>query len=135
MKVFLDTNVLIYRIDFRAPAKREAAANLVDAALADGTAVLSTQVLQEFYSAATRKLGMPAGDARAIAAEYARAEVVQVGTPLIFAAMERHAAGGFSFWDALIVEAALAGGAALLYSEDMQDGRRVEGLAIRNPFC
>ena len=134
MSVFFDSNVLIYRIDYRDAHKNAIAAALIDAALADGSAMISTQSLQEFYSAATRKLGIPAEDVKNVAVEYRRARIVQLTPKLIFAAMSRHGAGGFSFWDALIVEAALYGGAKILYSEDMQDGMRVDGLTIRNPF-
>ena len=42
---------------------------------------------------------------------------------------------GFSFYDSLMVAAALEAGCATLYSEDMQDGQRIEGLTIRNPFA
>lgn len=134
MRAFFDTNVLVYRVDSREPDKREVAKRLFDQALAAGLAVLSTQTLQEFYNAATRKLGMPLAIARILAGEYSHAPVVTLSPTLILAAMDRHAAGQFSFRDALIVEAALAGGAEVLYTEDMQDGQTPDGLTIRNPF-
>ena len=132
--VFFDTNVLVYRFDFSEPDKRTIARQLLDDAIAAGTAALSTQSLQEFYNVATRKFKMPSAVAKGFAHGFSRAFVVQVTPALIFAAMDRHAAGGFSFWDALIVEAAIDSGAKLLYSEDMEDGRIVDGLTIRNPF-
>jgi predicted nucleic acid-binding protein len=48
--------------------------------------------------------------------------------------MQRHASSQFYFWDALIVEAALAAGCKTLYSEDMQHGLVVNGMTIENPF-
>lgn len=134
MKVFLDSNVLVYRVDYRVPNKQAIASRLVDKVLTEGNAVISTQSLQEFYNAITRKLGLAPGDARRLAMNYSAAPIVQLTPSLIFAAMERHAARQFSFWDALIVEAALAGGARVLYSEDLQDGQVVDGLTITNPF-
>jgi predicted nucleic acid-binding protein len=135
MNVFFDTNVLIYRIDHRDPIKQDIARRLVWDAMVQGVATISTQSLQEFYNAATRRIGLHPDEARKVAEHYSQARIVQLKPPLIFAAMTRHAAGGFSFWDALIVEAALAGGASTLYSEDMQDGLQIGTLTIRNPFA
>ena len=135
MRAFFDSNILVYRVDFRAPAKRAVACRLFDAALLENRAILSTQSLQEFYNAATRKLGMPEQQAKAVALRYGQAAIVQLTSSLVFAAMDRHASGQFSFRDALIVEAAIAGAAETLYSEDMQDGLSIGGLTIRNPFA
>jgi predicted nucleic acid-binding protein len=101
-----------------------------------GRAVLSTQVLQEFYVNATRKLGRPLSPERAEARvrDLSRLPLVQVNAPLILAAIARSRSLGFSFWDALILEAALSAGAARLLTEDLQHGREVEGLRIENPF-
>ena len=60
--------------------------------------------------------------------------IVQVDTPIIFAAIKRSRTDQLSFRDALIIEAALAGGALHLYSEDLQDGRIIAGMRIENPF-
>jgi predicted nucleic acid-binding protein len=60
--------------------------------------------------------------------------MVTIGTDRILAAIGRSRLLGFSFWDALIVEAALAGGADCLLTEDMQHGQIIEGLRIENPF-
>jgi len=132
---FLDTNILIYRIDRQAPAKQRRAQALIEQLYQSGEAMVSTQVLQEFYNMATGKLRVPSEIAAGIAKRHANGRMVQVTPALIFSAMDRHASGQFSFWDALIVEAALAGGAKLLYTEDLQDGLTVDGLTIRNPFA
>ena len=134
MKVFFDSNILLYGVDDKAPTKQRQAQPLLVAHYAAEQAVISTQVLQEFYNIATGKLHIRAEYAAQLAREYASAQVVQVTPSLIFDAMTRHERGGFSFWDALIVEAALSGGCSVLYSEDMQDGLQVAGLPIRNPF-
>lgn len=135
MKVFFDSNILLYGVDDKEPQKQRQAQPLLMERYAAEQAVISTQVLQEFYNIATGKLRIHPERAARLAREYASAQVVQVTPSLIFDAMERHQRGGFSFWDALIVEAALQGGCSVLYSEDMQDGLKVTNLTIRNPFA
>jgi len=64
-KTFVDTNVLIYAHDVDAPAKRQIANRLLDELWAERTGALSVQVLQEFYTNATRKIAPPAQSFRA----------------------------------------------------------------------
>jgi predicted nucleic acid-binding protein len=134
---FVDTNVIAYAHD-RSEHRKEAIAQAKpDALWRDRTGVLSTQVLQEFYVAATRKFDppMPRGGARAVVEVYAEWPVVQIDVLLLLAASaleERHT---LSFWDALIVEAARRSGATRLLTEDLQPGRRIGGVSIENPFA
>ncbi len=134
MTAFLDTNVLVYRLDAKAPAKQQRAMSLSAALFQSNEAVISTQVLQEFYNVATGKLRVPSEVVENIARTFVMGRVVQVASPIIFSAMQRHANGQFSFWDALIVEAALSAGCKTLYSEDMQHGLVLDGITIENPF-
>lgn len=85
---------------------------------------------------ATRKLRSPLSPERAEARvrDLSRLPLVQVDPSLILAAIGRSRGLGFSFWDALIVEAALAGGANRLLTEDLQHGQEIEGLRVENPF-
>jgi len=131
---FLDANVLVYVDDRRDPAKQARAADLVKALRADGAAVVSTQVLQEYYAVATRKLGLDAEAARRRLELLTELPVVQVTPALILAGADLSRLHRLNFWDALIVEAARAGGCAILYSEDMQAGRRFGALEVVNPF-
>jgi len=131
---FLDTNVLVYRLDAKAPAKQQRAISLSAALFQSNEAVISTQVLQEFYNVATGKLRVPSEVVEGIARTFVMGRVVQVAPLIIFAAMQRHVSGHFSFWDALIVEAALSAGCKTLYSEDMQHGLVLDGMTIENPF-
>jgi len=131
---FLDTNVLVYRVDFAAPEKQQRAAQLVSRLYQSRDAVISTQVMQEFYNTLTRKLGISPNDAAIATKHHGKARLVSLNGPIIEYAMQRHAAGQFSFWDALIVEAALAAGCKTLYSEDMRHGLVVNGMTIENPF-
>lgn len=136
MRVFFDTNVLVYLFDRRAPEKQRRARDLFRAHSADGTLLLSTQVLQEFYVTVTRKLSAPLGGPEALGAvrRFAAFSLTQVDAELIARAAGRSQREMFSFWDALIVEAALAGGASRLLSEDLQHAQRVSGLVVENPF-
>ncbi len=72
--------------------------------------------------------------ARRVVALYAEWPVVETTAQLIVSASLLHERHGFAFWDATVVEAALLSGATTLLTEDLQDGRRVGGLTIRNPF-
>jgi predicted nucleic acid-binding protein len=131
---FVDTNVLVYAEDGREPARRDIAVRVLNELWSLGRGVLSTQVLQEFYNAGTRKLRMPPAVARGIVAQYAEWPVVETTAQLIVSASILHERHGFSFWDAMVVEAALLSGATTLLSEDLQDGRRIGALTIRDPF-
>lgn len=93
--------------------------------------------MQEFYNNATRKLQEPL-DSEAAERSVKRfieiSTVVQVDTAVILAAIARARTMSISFWDALIVEAALKGGANRLFTEDLHHGQIVDGLRIENPF-
>ncbi len=131
---FIDTNILVYTDDQDSPEKQQVALDLLARAIADGTGVVSTQVLQEYYAAATRKLGVDPAVARRKVELFSRLDTVQVGTGLILAAIDLHRLHRLSFWDALIVRAALDGGCSILYTEDLGSDQRIEGLRIFNPF-
>lgn len=136
-KVFLDTNLLVYLFDGDAPAKQERArALLADPGLA-GKLLISVQVLQEFYVTVTRKLAHPLDPGMAYRAvqDLTALTVVPTDASLVLLAIARSRKDQLSFWDALIVEAAISGGADRLLTEDMQDGRVHESLRVENPFC
>ena len=132
-RLFFDTNILVYAQASEEPQKRKTARKLLSARLADQTAVFSTQVLQEYFVAATR-IGLSAELAQQHVATYADANVVQVTTELILAAIDLHRLRRISFWDALIVRAARAGGCSVVLSEDMKDGHDYDGVRVENPF-
>lgn len=136
MNVFLDTNVLVYLFDADTPKKRAAAARLLARESCNEQVVLSTQVLQEFYVAVTRKLANPlAADAALRALEsFAELSLVAVDAEMVISAAKRSAGMRISFWDALIVEAALNGDCGVLYTEDLQEGLRIDGMVVENPF-
>ncbi|MFN3594013.1 MAG: PIN domain-containing protein [Thiobacillaceae bacterium] len=122
MRAFLDANVLVYLFDADTPDKQEQASALLQADVARGRAVLSTQVLQEFYVAVTRKLARPLDALTAEAALRCLAElpVTPVDSALVLRAAQRSRTDKLSFWDSLIVETALQSGTKVLYSEDLR---------------
>ena len=135
-RIFLDSNVVVYLFDRDSEEKRKRAREILDREGPRGRLAISTQVLQEFYVAVTRKLGRPLTEAAAEAAvrHLSALDVVGVDTEIILAAVALSRRHRIAFWDALIVEAALSRGCTTLVSEDLQDGRRFGTLAIENPF-
>jgi predicted nucleic acid-binding protein len=131
---FFDTSILIYAHDVRVPDKRKHSRKLLADHLKDHTAVVSTQVLEEYFNTAT-KLGVSAETARNHVVDYAQASVVQVTTELILSAIDLHRLSKISFWDALILRAAKSGGCAVVLSEDLNHGQMYDGVRIENPFA
>ncbi len=133
-RAFFDTNILIYADDLGAGSKRERAITVLDEHIRAGSAVLSTQVLQEFYVVATRKLGIPPELARRKLALLGRLDLVSVNLELILSAIDLQRLRQLSFWDALIVRAAISSGCTVLFTEDLQDGSSIDDLHIVNPL-
>jgi predicted nucleic acid-binding protein len=134
---FVDTNILVCAHDRSETAKQPVARALVEGLWRDRAGVLSTQVLQELYVVATRKLDppMPRAAARELVALYSTWPVIQVDVPLVLAASELEERHTLSFWDAVVVEAARRAGATRLVTEDLQPGRDIGGLTVENPFA
>lgn len=136
MRTFFDTNVLVYAFDCDELERRKKALSLLEREAARGRALLSTQVLEEFYVAVTRKLKRPLGEEAAEQAtrHLARFAVVVIDPQLVFRGIVRSRVSRLSFWDSLILESAMEGKAEVLYTEDMQHGQEVDGIRIVNPF-
>jgi predicted nucleic acid-binding protein len=133
---FVDTNILVYAEDRNAKAKHEAARDLVIELWEKRDGVLSIQVLQEFYVTATRKLKKPltAAKAQEIVHEYLTWTVIENTGRLLTAALELHQRAQLSFWDAMVVQAALEANCDRLYSEDLNPGQRYGSVVVVNPF-
>lgn len=134
-RVFVDTNVFVYAFDDRDRAKQERALAVLSGG-ARGELVLSTQVLQEFFVAVTRKLArpLPVADAEQAVRWMSRLPLVQVDAPMVLAAIGTHRRHTLSFWDALVVEAASTAGCERLLTEDLQDGMRFGNVTVEDPF-
>ncbi|MEX2262547.1 MAG: PIN domain-containing protein [Bryobacteraceae bacterium] len=131
---FFDTNVLLYADDASLPEKQERAIALFAEHLRNGTAVVSLQVLQEYFAAATRKLRVAPEVAQRKVEILARARVVRFNVSDVIAAIELHRLTRISFWDAMIVRAARSAGAKVLYTEDLQTEAVLGGVLVVNPF-
>ena len=131
---FLDTNVLVYTDDRASTEKQAQALELFVECRRRRNGVVSTQVLQEYFVAATRRLGVTAELARRKAEIFGHLQVVGLDLTDILGAIDLHRLHGISFWDSLVVRAALVSGCSRLYSEDLQAGRKFDGLEIVNPF-
>jgi predicted nucleic acid-binding protein len=135
---FLDTNVLVYLFDETDDRKQAIASELVRRGLATGEACISFQVVQETLQVVTRKLDPPATAAEAgrlLDDVLAPLWTVSPTPDLYRRAVEVQERYGFSFYDALIVAAALEAGCTRLLSEVLQHGLRVERLTIEDPFA
>jgi predicted nucleic acid-binding protein len=133
-KVFLDTNILVYAQDGRAPKKQKRSREIITTLVEQDAGVVSTQVLQEFYVAATRKLGVDPLAAKAVLKTLSMFEMVQVTPALIDEAVDGSILNRISFWDALVVVSAASSGCGQIYSEDLNPGQRIRGVEIFNPF-
>jgi predicted nucleic acid-binding protein len=129
-KIFFDTTILIYAI-----SEGDARTSIAEELIAAG-GCLSVQVLNEFAAVAKRKLKMSWSEI-AEALDAARA----LCDPPLPLTVEIHEAAlriaeryGYHIYDSLILAAALDAGCDVLYSEDMQDGQKIDSLTIRNPF-
>jgi len=136
VKTFVDTNILVYAYDRGAGPKHDRALNLLQALWEQGQGVLSTQVLQEFYVNVRRKAVKPitAKQARSLVADYlAWNPVVNDGVAML-EAIDFEQRYKLSFWDSMIVVAAMKSGAATLCSEDFSHGQKFGTVRVVNPF-
>ena len=131
---FFDTNVFVYADDASAPTKQARAIQLITDYQRSGLMVVSIQVLQEYFAAATGKLGVDPETAQQKVQLLTHARVVRFVEGDVIAAIELHRLTRISFWDATIVHAARLAAVELLYSEDLQHGAILGGVRISNPF-
>lgn len=133
-RVFLDTNIFVYAQDAGSPDKQRRSRDIV-ARLADaGDGVISTQVMQEFFVAATRKLGVEPIAAKGVLKTFSVFDVVQVSAGLIHEAIDCSILNQLSFWDSLILAAAASAGCSTVFSEDLAAGQTILGVRVRNPL-
>lgn len=135
-KVFVDTNIIVYAYDRDAGKKYQIASKLVKDLWHSGLGVLSTQVLQEFFVTVTNKISPPLDIVKAtgIVKNLSKWNVIVNDVNILLAAIEIHEEHKYSFWDSMIIAAAIKGGAKALLSEDLSDNQEIEGLIIKNPF-
>jgi predicted nucleic acid-binding protein len=133
---FCDTNVLVYAYDSSAGTKQEQAAQLLRRLWESEVGVVSIQVLQELFVSLTQKISQPLPHQRArqVVADMTTWRVMEPKRRDVVDAMDAARRWQVSFWDAMILTAARKMGAAILWSEDLNDGRDYDGTVVRNPF-
>lgn len=136
MRVFVDTNLWAYRLDRREIHKGQVIKTWLQQLAQDNEIVISTQVLIELRAVMTRKLqpSLSAADCRQALDALAQFEVVPTDATLVLDAHELAEAHQISWFDALILEAAIRSHCAVLYSEDFNGGQQFGSLAIINPL-
>lgn len=133
-KAFLDTNILGYACDLDAAEKRPLARDLIRQLTTRSAACISTQVLQEFYVTATKKLGIQPLDAKDVIQSFRNMETVAINPGDIDHAIDGSILWQVSFWDALIIAAASKARCEILYTEDLNDGQVYGDVRVCNPF-
>ena len=135
-RYFVDTNILMYAHDTSAGPKHERAKAVVEELWRDRTGVVSTQVLQELSVNLRRKAGRPLDTkaTRELVVDYLTWQVVVNGGDSILEALDLEARHQISFWDALVLQAAQASGAEILYSEDLSDDQMYGSVRVINPL-
>ena len=134
-KVFFDSNIFVYYADQRYPEKMNIAQNLINSVFREGNGVISTQNLQEFYNASTKKLHRDKSEVRRNVEDFAEIfPVVQINVPLITKAVDLQVRYQLSFYDALIIATASKENCVICYSEDLSNGQIYDGVKIVNPF-
>jgi predicted nucleic acid-binding protein len=134
-KAFVDTNVIVYAYDTTAGEKHRAAKKVLIDLWRSGRGLVSTQILQELYVTLTRRLPYPLKPIQAaeIIEDMLTWDVVVNDGDSILQAIALENREGLSFWDSLVVIAAVRGGAGILLSEDFQAGRDIDGVRVLNP--
>jgi predicted nucleic acid-binding protein len=136
-RFFLDTNIFVYSFDQSAPVKAQKAAQLIREALSTQKGTVSYQVIQEFFNVALKRFSQPM---RLVDAEQYLGTVfrpllsVHSSQSLYTEALHLKAQSGLSWYDSLIVSAAIQGQCDFLFTEDLQHGQRFGSLRVENPF-
>jgi predicted nucleic acid-binding protein len=135
---FLDTNIFVYTFDASDRRKCLLAADLVHTTLRERIGIISFQVVQEFCSIATRKFAKPftlPELRRYLDRVLGPLCEVHSSPDLYRSCLDIRGQTGYSVYDSLIVAAAISAQCTVLYSEDLEDGRRIGGVRIVNPFA
>jgi predicted nucleic acid-binding protein len=136
-RYFLDTNIFVYSFDASSPAKRERALGLIREAVATGAGVVSYQVVQEFFNVALRRFIRPMGSEAAqqyLMTVFRPLVAVESSLTLVQHGLHIRSRFNLSWFDSLVVAAAIEARCDILYTEDLRDGLAIEGLRVENPF-
>jgi len=134
---FIDTNIFVYSFDFDELEKRKKAKEIIKNALVDGRAYISFQVIQEFFNVATKKFKLPLNIHTAkeyLEKVFMQLNIVYPCYDFMSAGLDISTTTKYSFYDSLIISAALKSSCAVLLTEDLQHGQKIQNLRIENPF-
>ncbi len=134
MNEFVDTNVLYYAYELGAGTKHEISVDLLERLFVDETGWISSQVLVEFYSVATRKLRLESQYAEKLLNDFRDWRLHRPDYSSIIAAVHLQRRYKLAWYDAMILNSALESGCSILWTEDFSDGQRFGDLVIRNPY-
>lgn len=135
MRVFLDSNILVYANDSRDLKKQQVAVNLVGSCMRESMGVISVQVLQEYANVALGKLKQSSDIVLRQLHLLEALEVVMPKPQMVRRSVEIREAYGISFWDSAIVAAAEYARCDAILSEDLNTGQYYAGIIVRNPFA
>jgi len=129
---FIDSNIWLYAFIAGDPHKTEKAQAVIKAS----QPVISTQIINEVCVNLIKKAGFPEEQvARLIETFYTEAQVVETHRQILLTASQLRTEYSLSFWDSLVIAAALEAEVTTLYSEDLQAGLIIhQTLQIINPF-
>jgi predicted nucleic acid-binding protein len=136
-RFFLDTNIFVYSFDQSAAVKARKAAQLIREAVSTRKGIVSYQVVQEFFNVALRRFSQPMrhADAEQYLATVFRPLLGVHSSPALYAeALQLQAQSGLSWYDSLIVSAAVQARCDFLFTEDLRHGQRFGNLRVANPF-
>ena len=136
VRVFVDTNVLVYSRDASEPDKQQQAMVWMAHLWKSQTGRLSIQVLIEFYSTVTNKLkpGMDIQSARDDVRSFFVWRPIPVNADVVQGAWFIQDRFKFTWWDSLIVSAAQIGDCRYLLTEDLQENQMFGDVRVINPF-
>ena len=135
MRMFLDSNIIVYANDCREPHRQRVAVDVVTGCMREGSGVISVQVLQEYANVALGKLKQSSDIVLRQLHLLEVLEVVEPNAMMVRRSVEIRAAYGISFWDSAIVAAAEYAKCDVILSEDLNPGQFYAGIIVRNPFA
>ena len=133
-KIFIDTNLLLYSLDSFDQDRKKHSRSILKIISDKYTGVISTQVMQEFYVAATKKLNADPVIIKGILTQLTNFEIISISPELVFSAIDCSILNRLSFWDALIIASAASAKCKEVWTEDLNHGQIILGVRIKNPF-
>jgi predicted nucleic acid-binding protein len=133
-RIFLDTNVLVYTQNNLESIKQSTCRKVLYDLIINNKLVISTQVIQEYYNVATKKMNLDKLFVKRTITMFDIYETITVQPTMILQAIDIHVLNQLSFWDSLIISTAKSANCSIILTEDMNDGQVIEGIKIQNPF-